>query len=126
MDPNQNGTHQQINMASNSNPTAELPNKHLRKKNLTNEQRLAIANWLLIRFNDGRLAKNAISNGATEFGVSVRTISTIWNRSKISVFNGDGIIDAVSRKLGRSGRKAKNWDENWQICETFPSIEDPQ
>ena len=83
MDPNQNGTRQQVNIASNSNPTAELPNKHLRKKNLTNEQRLAIANWLLIRFNDGRLAKNAISNGATEFGVSVRTISTIWNRAKI-------------------------------------------
>ena len=97
--------------------TKDDRNKHLRKKNLTLEERIAICNWLLARFNGHKLEKNSISKAATKFGVSLRTISTIWKRIRVSMAEGNGAVDIASRKKGNSGRKRKDWTENLKLIE---------
>ena len=69
---NQNDTrYTQVNAANAANaiPTVELRNQHLRKKNLTDEERTSIVNWLLLRCQNGKLEKNSISGAATCFNV---------------------------------------------------------
>ena len=52
---NQNDTRYTQDNAANAIPTVELRNQHLKKKNLTDEERTSIVNWLLLRCQNGRM-----------------------------------------------------------------------
>ncbi|KAI3973393.1 hypothetical protein MKW92_006573 [Papaver armeniacum] len=75
------------------------------KKNLTNEQRLAIYHFLLKESNKGRLQKGSVPMAAELFSVSEMTIKRIWKRGKES--RGQNLpVDVSSRKPTRVGGKA--------------------
>ena len=80
-----------------------------RKKNLTNDERLAIWQQLLLNVNDGKLATGAQKKIGEQFNVSERTIRTIWLKGKPSI--GQSVpADILSSKKGKVGRKRKEID----------------
>lgn len=79
------------------------------KKNLTNEQRLAIYHFLLKESNKGKLQRGSIPMAAQQFSVSETTVKRIWKLGKES--QGQNLpVDVSSRKPTRVGRKAVEVD----------------
>ncbi|KAL4560955.1 hypothetical protein LXL04_033112 [Taraxacum kok-saghyz] len=74
------------------------------KKNTTLAERQAIYQFLLQKSIDGELKKGSISEVASIFSVSKRTISRIWHQAKIHVDQGLP-IDLSSNKPMAVGRK---------------------
>ncbi|XP_058215387.1 uncharacterized protein LOC131326570 [Rhododendron vialii] len=74
------------------------------KKNLTNEQRQAIFDALLLQFDYGKPRGGFISEVAALFSVHPKTISRIWQQGKACIANGS-VVDVSSKLLGRVGRK---------------------
>ncbi|KAI3973392.1 hypothetical protein MKW92_006572 [Papaver armeniacum] len=80
------------------------------KKDLTNEQRLAIYNFLLLKeSNKGKLQRGSVPMAAQLFSVSETTVKRIWKLGKES--QGQNLpVDVSSRKPTRVGRKAVEVD----------------
>lgn len=73
------------------------------KKNITLAQRQAIYQFLLQESSDGELKKGSISEIASRFSVSTRTISRIWHQAKFQIDHGLS-DDLSSNKPNHSGK----------------------
>lgn len=74
------------------------------QKNLTEGQRRAVYEFLLGRFEHGKLQYGALKAVANEFGVSSRTINRVWTRGRESLAGGNVYADVSSRMPGKKGR----------------------
>ncbi|XP_059663713.1 uncharacterized protein LOC132309419 [Cornus florida] len=81
------------------------------KKELTNQERQAIAEILLMQSENGKLKRHTIPATAKMFSVCARTISRIWHRLVENLSNGSA-IDVSSKKHNRVGRKRVQVDLN--------------
>jgi hypothetical protein len=75
--------------------TAATGTSNNRKPNMTLEERNGLLQFLLRRSKGDGLVRGAIRAASIEFGVSVRTISTLWKRARDSRESG-----AVSMDVG--------------------------
>ncbi|KAF4034092.1 hypothetical protein GN244_ATG13975 [Phytophthora infestans] len=97
--------------------TPELPQENKthgrRKPNLTDNQRLVMADFL-IKHSQGeaRLPRSVISAAADKFEVHRNTVSRIWNSMKAAMDVGEPtdvvMKQALSKKRGNCGRKKKD------------------
>ncbi|XP_058223181.1 uncharacterized protein LOC131332888 [Rhododendron vialii] len=74
------------------------------KRNLTNEQRQAIFDALLLQFDYGKPRGGFISEVAALFSVHPKIVSRVWQQGKACIANGS-VVDVSSKLLGRVGRK---------------------
>ncbi|RLN10845.1 hypothetical protein BBJ28_00010050 [Nothophytophthora sp. Chile5] len=104
--------------------TQETPQSR-RKRNMSNEERLAMADFLLQHSQgEGRLPRTAISAAAQKFHVHRNTASRIWNLMKSALDDGaasDAVTDQVlSRKRGNCGRKKKDYSAALERVKQLP------
>lgn len=93
--------------------TSSSPTLNTHKKNMSNDQRRLVYEFLLQRYQDSKLKVGAISEAAVKFSVATKTISRIWHRGQTSNSSSPGHIiptDVSSRKKGRVGRKKLEFD----------------
>lgn len=83
----------------------EIQHSGVKSKNLSNEERNAILQTLLVRSNNNKLPKGTIKDVAGEFKVSSKTISRIWARAGQCTSQGMKFANVNSRIKGNSGRK---------------------
>ena len=87
----------------------------VKRKNLTDQQRMAIVHYLLANSAAGRLKHGDMKTAATHFGVHRATIRRLWKLHMASSVT-DGLAGNVASRIkGRSGRKPKVPDEELQI-----------
>ena len=85
--------------------------KGMKKPNLSNEVRNAVVYFLLQRRkDDGKLKKGCMTDAATHFEVSTKTVKRIWDRY-VETTDCRGIGGDVSSRKGNSGRKKRPIDE---------------
>jgi len=77
----------------------------VRKKNLTNQERAAIIQFLLERSASKKLHRGAIKEASEAFNVNRKSISQVWHRGLSSLEEGSSFMDGSSLKKKRSGRK---------------------
>ncbi|XP_026416523.1 uncharacterized protein LOC113311955 [Papaver somniferum] len=80
-------------------------------RELKNDERLGIYQYLLTHSNNGRVKRGSIPRVADIFKTSVSTVSRIWNRSKEN-HNSNMPADVSSRKPTRVGRKRVEIDRD--------------
>ncbi|KAF4316330.1 hypothetical protein BBO99_00006842 [Phytophthora kernoviae] len=81
------------------------------RKNLTDQERLAIVQFLLANSAGGRLKHGDMKAAATHFGVHRATIRRLW-KLHLATSNAEGLAGNVASRIkGRSGRKPKVSDE---------------
>ncbi|RLN56877.1 hypothetical protein BBJ29_002702 [Phytophthora kernoviae] len=81
------------------------------RKNLTDQERLAIVQFLLANSAGGRLKHGDMKAAATHFGVHRATIRRLWKLHLVTS-NAEGLAGNVASRIkGRSGRKPKVSDE---------------
>jgi len=80
------------------------------KKNLSNDERQAIYEFLLTQSNDGKLKKGSMGAAANLYSASIRTVSRIWHRAILSIANGANSADVSSRIAGTVGRRKIEMD----------------
>lgn len=80
-------------------------------RNMTFDERREMLDFLLARRTDSKskLARNAINEAALEFRVDRRTVSRLWKRAVASLEKGEPMCDVASRKVGRQGRRKRDW-----------------
>lgn len=76
---------------------------HHKQVRLNSDRKQHILMWLLGRFKDGKLQHGSIKDASTEFNVSERTISKIWNTATKQ--RADGVRYNVATKYFNCGRK---------------------
>ena len=54
--------------------------KKIKRKDLTEEEKNEIANYLVLNCNNGKMKHGTIEKAASKFGLHRNTISLIWNR----------------------------------------------
>ncbi|XP_022013709.1 uncharacterized protein LOC110913170 [Helianthus annuus] len=86
------------------------------KPRLTNSERRTIYEVILEQSNDGKLKYGSISDVASHFSVSTRTVSRIWHQARFQVQHGY-LVD-VSRKphIAKQKRIQINFDQVAQIA----------
>ncbi|RLN94233.1 hypothetical protein BBJ28_00007760 [Nothophytophthora sp. Chile5] len=91
-------------------------------KNLSHDERRAMLDFLLHRRTEGttKLARHAITDAATEFRVDRRTVSRLWKRAVQSLEKGDAVCDVASRKIGRRGRRKRDWSAELERVKEIP------
>lgn len=91
-------------------------------KNLTYEERRAMLDFLMKRRVEGtsKLVRHAVTDAATEFRVDRRTVSRLWKRAVQSLENGDEVCDVASRKVGRRGRRKRDWSAELERVKEIP------
>ncbi|CEG50039.1 uncharacterized protein PHALS_07769 [Plasmopara halstedii] len=91
-------------------------------RNLTYEERRAMLDFLLKRRVEGstKLMRHAVTDAATEFAVDRRTVSRLWKRAVQSLENGDEVCDVASRKVGRRGRRKRDWSAELKRVKEIP------
>ncbi|KAI9917522.1 hypothetical protein PsorP6_013095 [Peronosclerospora sorghi] len=91
-------------------------------KNLTYEERHAMLEFLLQRRIDGtsKLVRHAVTDAAAAFRVDRRTVSRLWKRAVQSLENGDQVCDVASRKVGRRGRRKRDWSAELERVKEIP------
>lgn len=91
-------------------------------RNLTYEERRTMLDFLLKRRVDGttKLMRHAVTDAATEFRVDRRTVTRLWKRAVQSLENGDEVCDVASRKVGRRGRRKRDWTAELQRVKDIP------
>ncbi|KAL4177912.1 hypothetical protein KRP22_002838 [Phytophthora ramorum] len=91
-------------------------------KNLTYDERRAMLDFLLKRRVEGtsKLARHAVMDAAAEFRVDRRTVSRLWKRAVQSLENGDEVCDVASRKVGRRGRRKRDWSAELERVKEIP------
>lgn len=76
-------------------------------KDLTNEQRHAVYEYLLEHSSNGKPKHGSIKTAAGLFSVCPKTIHTIWQQGRLSIRNGAIAADVSAHKAGHVGRKKK-------------------
>ncbi|CAI5706791.1 unnamed protein product [Peronospora effusa] len=91
-------------------------------KNLTYEERRSMLDFLLKRRVEGtsKLMRHAVTDAATKFCVDRRTVSRLWKRALQSLENGDEVCDVASRKIGRRGRRKRDWSVELERVKEIP------
>ncbi|GMF33215.1 unnamed protein product [Phytophthora fragariaefolia] len=91
-------------------------------RNLTYEERRAMLDFLMTRRVEGttKLVRHAVTDAANEFGVDRRTVSRLWKRAVQSLENGDEVCDIASRKVGRRGRRKRDWSAELERVKEIP------
>jgi transposase len=79
-----------------------------RRKEVSNDTRKAIVEFLLAKSNNGGLKGHETKEVSTKFSVHIRTMQRIWNNAK-HCLDQDAQIDVSSKKWKR-GRKKKEVD----------------
>lgn len=98
-----------------SSPPSNQARRDRGNKNMTFDERREMLDFLLARRADptgkapGKLARNAINEAAIEFSVDRRTVSRLWKRAAASLERGEPVCDVASRKVGRQGRRKRDW-----------------
>ncbi|CAI5727577.1 unnamed protein product [Peronospora effusa] len=83
----------------------------VKRKNLTDQQRMTIVHYLLANSAAGRLKHGDMKTAATHFGVHRATIRRLWKLHMASSVT-DGLAGNVASRIkGHSGRKPKIPDE---------------
>lgn len=86
-----------------------------KRKNLTDQQRVAIVHYLLANSAGGRLKHGDMKAAATHFGVHRATIRRLWKLHMASSAT-DGLAGNVASRIkGHSGRKPKVPDEELKV-----------
>eukprot|EP00644_Phytophthora_capsici_P006719 jgi/Phyca11/541899/estExt2_Genewise1Plus.C_PHYCAscaffold_80088 len=86
-----------------------------KRKNLTDQQRVAIVHYLLANSAGGRLKHGDMKAAATHFGVHRATIRRLWKLHTASSTT-DGLAGNVASRIkGHSGRKPKVPDEELKV-----------
>lgn len=81
------------------------------RKNLTDQERLSIVQYLLANSAGGRLKHGDMKAAAAHFGVHRATIRRLW-KLHLATSNAEGLAGNVASRIkGRSGRKPKVPDE---------------
>lgn len=80
-----------------------MPNN--KKDELSDDERLQVANFLLTHSKNGKLCRGLIKATATEFKRSRRTISRIWKIVKVQIAKQSYVIDVSSKKANRGKKK---------------------
>ncbi|KAK1941842.1 hypothetical protein P3T76_006906 [Phytophthora citrophthora] len=94
--------------------TTDKPLKE-KRKNLTDQQRVAIVHYLLANSAGGRLKHGDMKAAATHFGVHRATIRRLWKLHTASSTT-DGLAGNVASRIkGHSGRKPKVPDEELKV-----------
>ncbi|RLN86333.1 hypothetical protein BBJ28_00007456 [Nothophytophthora sp. Chile5] len=92
-------------------PAEPLSKSETKRKNLTNQERVAIVHFLLANSAGGRLKHGDIKTAATHFGVHRATIRRLW-KLHAATSNAEGLAGNVASRIkGRSGRKPKLQDD---------------
>ena len=81
----------------------------IKRKDLTEEERNEIANYLVLNCNNGKMKHGTFKKAASKFGLHVNTISLIWYRIRQKIREGRTDFDLSPRKKGNSGPKSRNW-----------------
>ncbi|KAG6614010.1 Small conductance calcium-activated potassium channel protein [Phytophthora cinnamomi] len=91
-------------------------------RNLTYEERRSMLDFLMKRRVEGttKLMRHAVTDAANEFGVDRRTVSRLWKRAVQSLENGDEVCDIASRKVGRRGRRKRDWSAELERVKEIP------
>ncbi|RLN92982.1 hypothetical protein BBJ28_00012196 [Nothophytophthora sp. Chile5] len=98
-------------IAGPSGPETPGPEPEAKRKNLTNQERVAIVHFLLANSAGGRLKHGDIKTAATHFGVHRATIRRLW-KLHAATSNAEGLAGNVASRIkGRSGRKPKLQDD---------------
>ncbi|KAG2774478.1 hypothetical protein JG687_00005147 [Phytophthora cactorum] len=86
-----------------------------KRKNLSDQQRVAIVHYLLANSAGGRLKHGDMKAAATHFGVHRATIRRLWKLHTASSTT-DGLAGNVASRIkGHSGRKPKVPDEELKV-----------
>ncbi|KAI9905337.1 hypothetical protein PsorP6_013952 [Peronosclerospora sorghi] len=85
------------------------------RKNLTDQQRVAIVHYLLANSAAGRLKHGDMKAAATHFGVHRATIRRLWKLHTASSTTDSLANNVASRIKGHSGRKPKIPDEELKL-----------
>ena len=93
--------------------------KKNKRKDLTEEEKIEIANYLLLNIHDGKIRHGAINDAASKFGLHRNIISLIWAKMKPKIGEGVTNFDFSSRKRA-SGRKPKNWGKVLEKMKKIP------
>lgn len=88
--------------------TAPVDPSDERKRNLTDQERNGVLQLLLSVSISGKLPTGAISDTASKFNVSTKTISRIWKRAQNCFDQGMINADVASNIKKKSGRKKLN------------------
>ncbi|CAI5736585.1 unnamed protein product [Hyaloperonospora brassicae] len=96
-----------------------------RRPNLTDEERLVLANYLLQhRQGESRLPRAVIATAADKFQVHRNTVSRIWSLMKLALDSGSSIDvvmrQVLSRKRGNCGRKRKDYSTALEQVKQLP------
>ncbi|KAE9045738.1 hypothetical protein PR003_g10277 [Phytophthora rubi] len=96
-----------------------------RKPNMTDEERLSMADFLLKRSEgEGRLPRAVIAAAADKFHVHRNTVSRVWNLMKAALDAGastDVVMKQVlSKKRGNCGRKKKDYTAALERLKQLP------
>ncbi|CAI5742436.1 unnamed protein product [Peronospora destructor] len=87
----------------------------VKRRNLTDQQRMAIVHYLLANSAAGRLKHGDMKIAATHFGVHRATIRRLWKLHMASSVTDDLAGNVASRIKGHSGRKPKVPDEELKV-----------
>ncbi|OWZ09535.1 hypothetical protein PHMEG_00017755, partial [Phytophthora megakarya] len=96
-----------------------------RKPNLTDDERLVMADFLLKHSQgEARLPRAVITAAADKFNVHRNTVSRIWNQMKVAMDAGASsevvLKQALSKKRGNCGRKKKDYSAALERVKQLP------
>jgi hypothetical protein len=89
-------------------PSLEEPER-VKRKELTNNERLTIVGMLLGMQKSGHLSRGSIAKMARLYDVRRATVSQLWNRAKLSRLHGKPVEAEILSKKSERGRQLK-WD----------------
>ena len=92
----------------------------VRKKNLTNEERAAIIQFLLERSANKNLHRGAIREASEAFNVNRKSISQVWHRGLSWLEEGSSFMDGSSLKKKRCGRKRIDYQPKLDLIADNP------
>lgn len=99
----------------------EIQRRHVKSKQLTNEQRQAILQQLLLSIeNKEKLEHGAINKIAAAFHVSRLTVSRIWHIAQAQYREGKIYVDVSPKKKEKCGRKRKDYSNNLAEIKNIP------
>ncbi|KAG6977402.1 hypothetical protein JG688_00000396 [Phytophthora aleatoria] len=106
-------------------PELRQDDKRRHKPNLTDDQRLMMADFLLKHSQgEARLPRSVITAAADKFEVHRNTVSRIWNLMKAAMDVGaptDVVMNQVlSKKRGNCGRKKKDYSAALELVKQLP------
>ncbi|KAG6964177.1 hypothetical protein JG687_00006119 [Phytophthora cactorum] len=106
-------------------PELRQDDKRRHKPNLTDDQRLMMADFLLKHSQgEARLPRSVITAAADKFEVHRNTVSRIWNLMKAAMDVGattDVVMKQVlSKKRGNCGRKKKDYSAALELVKQLP------